>query len=490
MSGDPVSSEPGAPPLGLPAGGRDLTTGSIPRHLLALAVPGALSNLLQFSYYFVDMIWLGRLGPSAVAVVTTYFYFFMVFVLFNQIIGLGSITLISRSFGAKDLAACRAYIGQTFSFKLLIALVVMAGGLLLQRWMWTAFGSAPDVVEFGLQYTTVMFSVIPIYFSAFTLRTALSCIGDMTTLLKISAVSTALNLVLDPFLIFEQVHIGPFPALGIHAPLAVLPGLGMGVAGAAWSSFTAIAVMFLLGLYYFVSGRTYLRMRLAEFFTWNWATVWRVLKIGVPPAVGENLTSIAQIIVGRVLNIYGTAVFAASGIMGTVFGLVFIPAGGVSQAVATLVGQNLGAGQPRRAEHSVYVAGGLTAGVLVLMLTAAALWPAPLVRLFLPGADAASREAVAWAVRFLRVALLMMFAMGIGMVFAAAFWGSGDTKPPMFVRIATTYGLQIPLTLLGALWLKVENPIFIVWAWVLGSTANAAVMFWIFRRGKWKSVKV
>jgi putative MATE family efflux protein len=490
VSGDPVSSEPGAPPRGLPAGGRDLTTGSLPRHLLALAVPSALSNLLQSSYHFVDMMWLGRLGPSAIAVVTAYFFFFMVFVIFNQIVGLGSISLISRSYGARDLPACRAYIGQTFSFKLLIALVVMAGGLLLQRWMWTAFGSAPDVIELGLTYTTVMFSVIPIYFSAFTLRTALSCIGDMTTLLKISAVSTVLNLVLDPFLIFERVYIGPFPALGVAEPLLVLPGRGLGVAGAAWASFSAIAVMFLLGLFYFVSGRTYIRMRLREFFTWNWVTVWRVLRIGVPPAVGENLNSIAQIIVGRVLNMYGTAVFAASGIMGTAFGLVFIPVGGVSQAVATLVGQNLGAGQPRRAEKSVYAATAMTVGVLVVLLTAAALWPVPLVRLFLPGADAASQEAIEWSVRFLRVAVLMMFTVGIGMVFSAAFWGSGDTKPPMFVTAATTYGIQIPLTLLGALWLKIDNPIFIVWAWVFSSTANAAVMIWIFRRGRWKDVDV
>jgi len=356
--------------------------------------------------------------------------------------------------------------------------------------MWTAFGSAPDVIELGLQYTTVMFSVIPIYFSAFTLRTALSCICDMATLLKISAVSTALNLVLDPFLIFPRVYLGPFPSLGVSEPLVVLPGLGWGVAGAAWASFAAIAVMFLMGLYYFVSGRTYLKMRLTEFFTWNWATVGRVLKIGVPPAVGENLNSIAQIVVGRIINIYGTAVFAAGGIMGTAFGLVFIPVGGVTQAVATLVGQNLGADKPRRAEKSVWAAVGLTVAVLVVLLAATALWPEHVVRLFLPGTDSASQETTEWAVRFLRVAVLMMFTMGIGMVFSASFWGSGDTLPPMIVMAASTYGIQIPLTLAGALWLRIDNPMFIVWAWVLSSTVNAAAMIWIFRRGRWKHVKV
>ncbi|MBN2081378.1 MATE family efflux transporter [bacterium] len=469
---------------------QDLTTGSIPRHIVTLAIPSALTNLLQFSYHFVDMMWLGRLGPSAIAVTATYHFFFMVFVFFNQIVGLGSITLISRTFGAKDEDGCRRYIGQTFSFKLVIALIVMALGLTLQRWMWTAFGSADDVIELGLQYTTVMFSVIPIYLSAFTLRTALSSIGDMKTLLKISAISTVANLVLDPFLIFDTVYIGPFPALGIDAPLWEIPAAGLGVRGAAWASFSAIAMMFLMGLWYFTSGRTFIRISLSQFFTWDWRTVWRVLKIGTPPAFGENLHSIAQIIVGRIINTYGTAVFAASGIMGTAFGLVFIPVGGLGQAVATLVGQNLGANKPERAEKSVYAAFGMTVVVLVLMLAAAGIWTEGLMRLFLPGSDAASQETVLWAVRFLRVALIMMLGVGIGMIFGSAFWGSGDTKPPMYVTVATTYGIQIPITLIGALVLRLENPMFILWAWVISALINASAMWVIFKLGRWKTVQI
>ena len=469
---------------------QDLTTGSILKHIVRLAVPGALTNLLNFSYHFVDMMWLGRLGPSAIAVMATYHFFFMVFVFFNQIVGIGSITMISRTFGAKDHTACRGVIGQTFTFKLVIALVVTALGLILQRWMWVAFGSAPDVVELGVQYTTVMFSVIPIYFSAFTLRTALSSIGDMKALLKISAVSTVFNLVLDPFLIFPTVYIGPFPGLGIGEPLLTLPGCGMGISGAAWASFSAIALMFLQGLWYFISGRTFLRMRLREFFTWDWGTVLRVLRIGTPPAVGENLHNIAQIIVGRILNTYGTAVFAASGIMGTAFGLVFIPVGGITQAISTLVGQNLGAGKPHRAQRSVYNALGMTLGILVVVLSLAFIFAPDIVRLFLPGQEADTQITVSYGVTFLRIAMLMMLCMGVGMVFSAAFWGSGDTKAPMWVMVATTYGIQLPLILIGWWLLKLQEPEFIVWAWVAASAVNAAAMWWIFRKGRWMTVKV
>ena len=491
-AGQPPEVGPDAPPLTPPAGQprQDLTRGSIARHIITLALPSAAASLLQFSYHFVDMMWLGRIGPSAIAVVAAYHFFFMVFVFFNQIVGLGSITLIARTYGAGDLEGCRRYIGQTFSFKLVISLVVMALGLVLQRWMWTAFGSEPDVIAQGLPYTTIMFSVIPIYFSAFTLRTAFSSIGDMQTLLRISAVSTGLNLVLDPFFIFERVFIGPFPALGLPDPLLTLPGLGMGVAGAAWASFGAILVLFLLGQYYFMTGRTFLKVTPRHFFSWDWRTVWQVLRIGTPPAVGENLTSIAQIAVGRVMNTYGTAVFAASGVMGMAFGLVFVPVGGIWQAVMTLVGQNLGAGKPQRAERSVWTAAGMTLGLLVVVLGAAALWTPGLVRLFVPGTDEVSLNTLLWGVRFLRVALLMMLFMGLGFVFGAAFWGSGDTKPPMWATVVTTYGVQLPIVLLGALWLKLEDPTFIVWAWVVSQLLNTVILYVLFKRGRWKTVKV
>ena len=114
----PNVPEPGDAP---PTTERDLTTGNIFRHIVALAIPSAASNLLNYSYHLVDMLWLGRIGPSALAVMATYQYFFMVLVIFNQIIGIGSMTLIARSFGARDFPLCRRFIGQTFSFKLVRA---------------------------------------------------------------------------------------------------------------------------------------------------------------------------------------------------------------------------------------------------------------------------------------------------------------------------------------------------------------------------------
>jgi putative MATE family efflux protein len=468
----------------------DLTSGSILPLIIKLAVPSALTNLLNFSYGFVDMLWLGRLGPYAIAVTATYHYFFMVLVFFNQIVGLGSMSLISRSFGARQYRDCRRIIGQTFAFKLVIAFVVMGLGLGFQRWAWVAFGSSPEVAKSGLQYTTIMFSVIPFYFSAFTLRTSFAAIGDMRTLLKISIVSAVFNLVFDPLMIFERIYIGPFPALGLPDPIYIMPGCGLGVAGAAWASFAAIVVLFVLGQYYFMSGKTYIRVPARLFFSWNWQTVKRITSIGVPPAIGENLNNIAQIVNGKILNIFGTAVFAAHGVVMQMFGLVFVPVGGVSQAVMTMVGQNLGAGKPERAQQCVLAAFTLTGSMLALILLCAFFWAEPVLKIFVPGHTAEALETIHWAAVFLRIALIVMFCMGVSMTFGAAFWGSGYTKPPMWITFGTTYAIQLPLILYGALVLQLADPSFVIWIMALTGVINAALTILIFSRGHWKTVKV
>ena len=468
----------------------DLTEGSILGHVIRLAIPSALANLFNFSYGFINMIWLGRLGPAAIAVTSTYQYFFMVFVIFNQIVGLGSMTLIARTFGAKDMDGCRRFIGQTFAFKLVIAIAVMVLGLVFQRWAWVTFGSAPDVVEQGVRYSTIMFWVIPIYFSTFTLNTALRAIGDMRRLMIISAVSTVLNLVIDPFLVFSKVFIGPFPKLGIADPLLTLPGAGLGVAGAAWASFGSICVMFIMGLYYFTSGRTFIRVGWRNFFSWNWSTVWRILRIGTPPAIGENMTSIAQLFIGKAINTFGTVVFAANGINGTLFGLVNVPLSGITQGVVTMVGQNLGAKKPGRAERSVYAALGATTAVLLVGAILLYILAPSLIRVFMPGTTQDAVGTVAWGALILRINVWAFAAMGLASAFLAAFWGSGDTKPPMLIALGSTWLLQLPVVYYGLYVLKLREPYFIWWAGVAAAAAAALAFYLVFRTGRWKRVRV
>jgi len=468
----------------------DLTSGSILRNLIHLAIPGALTNLMTFSTTLIDMIWLGRLSPVAIAAVTTYNYIFFMFALLNQMVGHGSVALIARTYGAGDMADCRRVFGQTFSFKLIVAVIVAALGLSTQRWAFTAMGSSPDVLELALVYSTILFSATPLMFSTFTLKTGLRAIGDMKRLFFISMYTMLINLVLDPFLIFERVYIGPWPAFGVKEPLLSLPAFGLGIAGAAWATVAAFAIVFVLALRLFLTGRTFLRVEPRHFLSLSWLTAKRILRIGVPPALGIGMEHIAAMFIGAAINTYGTTVFAAQGVNRMMERLGRMTIMGMNMAVTTLVGQNLGAKKPARSEASVRVALSLMA-LLMLGVGALLYFGAPgIAQLFVPGQDADSLATAEWVAKILRVNCFMFLPFGLGRIARAAFIGSGDTKPPLAVTLITTYGIQLPLALGGVYLLQLPDPRFIWWVGIAAYTVAAVLLYVLFSLGRWKHVKV
>jgi putative MATE family efflux protein len=468
----------------------DITEGSIPRHLLRLALPGAFTNLLSNSTVLVDMIWLGRVSPSAIAAVTTFYYIWFLFALLNQMIGNGSVALIARTYGAKQYEECRRVIGQTFSFKLIVALVVAAIGLLIQRWAYTAFGSRDEVLEMGLSYGSIMFCATPLLFSTFTLKTGLRAIGDMKRLLIISAITGGLNFILDPLLIFPTVYIGPFPTLGIQEPLLSFQGLGLGIRGAAWGTVFAFIFVFIQAMYLFLNGGTFIRMKPGHFASLNLETAWRILRIGVPPAFADSLQHIGNLFVGAAINTYGTTVFAAQGINHTIMRMLRWTVMGINFASITMVGQNLGARHPRRSELSVHYALGVV-GLLLLVLGTTFYFSAPAIaKLFVPGTGAENLATVEWVVRILRINCFVMLPFGLSRVARSAFQGSGDTKPTLWVTLATNYAIQLPLVLLGVYWLKVEQPDFIWWVEAATYAVALVILLVIVNLGHWKRVKV
>lgn len=468
----------------------DLTQGSIGRHLLRLALPGALTNLLSFSTMLVDTIWLGRVSPAAIAAVATFNYIWFLSSLLNQMVGNGSVALISRSYGAKQIEDCKKIFGQTFSFKFLVACLVSVIGLLVLPWAISAFGAPADVAAMALTYGRIMFCATPLLFCTFTLKTGFRAVGDMRTLLKISAITALINFLVDPILIFERVYLGPWPRLGLNEPLFSFPGFGLGIAGAAWGTVIAFGFVFLQAMFIFTSGRTFLKMPLRYFFSLSLDTSWRILRIGVPPAIGDSLQNIANIFVGAAINTYGTSVFAAQGVNQILMRLVRMTVFGFNMAGITLVGQNLGAKNPERAERAANYAL-LAISALMLGIAGVVYFMAPgIARLFIPNADADSLAAMEWTVRIMRINCFVFLPFGLARVARAAFEGSGYTKPPMYTVALTTWGVQLPLTLLGVYGLKVADPYFIWWIEAGTYSLAATILFVVMRRGNWKKVKV
>jgi len=484
-----VNSQSAEQPSARPRAKQDLTTGSIGRHLLNLAIPSALTNLMSYSTTLVDMIWLGRLSPTAIAAVALYNYFWFLFALLNMVIGNGSVALISRTYGAGQLEQCRRVFGQTFMFKLIVAVIVAAIGLCGQRWAYAVFGAEQKVIEPAAIYGTILFAATPLLFSTFTLKTGFRAIGDMRNLFFISLATMLINLVLDPFLIFERVHIGPFPWLGLEREL-LLPGVGLGIAGAAWGTVTAFGIVFVVALLYFFNGWTFLKVRPRHFLDLSWDTARRILRIGLPPATGNFIEHVANLLVGSAIMTYGTSVFAGQGVNQPLRRLMRVMIMGVNISVITLVGQNLGARNPRRAEASALYGYALIAALMLIVGGLFFLAAPEIARVFVPGTDAESIAAFNWAVKILRINAFLMLPFGLYRVGRAAFQGSGNTGPDLYATVLATLIIQLPLTLGGVYLLKLEDPRFIWWTEAVAYVIGAIALYYIFRLGHWKKHRV
>lgn len=452
----------------------DLTTGKIIPQVLQLAIPAMITNGLQSSYSVVNTIWMGKINPEAIAAIGIWHNFFMIMIVFNQLVGIGSATLIARSFGAKNYKETVNIAGQTFSFKLLISIVVSILGLTFNRWAYTAYGASPEVIKLGVEYSTIMFCIIPFWFSGFTLNTMFRSTGDMKRLMYVTLLGTSINIILDPFLIFSHLQIFRF---NVH-------GAGLGIRGAAIGSVIAILISFGVGLWIFTTGRTYLQMRLRDFFKWDKHTVWRVMRIGSPAAVGDLVRNSGEMIINRIIACFGTATYAAATIVTELFMFITIPMSGLSEGVAVMVGQNLGAKKPERAVKTVSSAFSILIVIVTIMCGLVYLFAPHLIAVF-----STDPEVRRLGVIILRIAVFAWVTVGLGSALGAAFWGSGYTFYPMLIGIGSLWILRLPFIWLAVYKFKLSFEwIFI--ASVVSEIINLILITYLFRLGKWKSFKV
>ncbi len=445
----------------------DLTRGSVLRHIVRLSIPSMLTSALESSYHAVDTYFVAQLGTVAQAAMGVFGYFFMILLVFNQIIGIGSVTFIARSFGAKRLEETRTVIGQTFIFKIIAALCVTVIGYLHIKEMYLLFGSERAVAEMGTDYGRIIFLGMPLFYAGATLKTSFRGIGDMVKPLVITAVAVAMNLFLDWMLIFGN--------LGAPA---------MGIKGAAVASVIAQTWTLAAGLTVFLCGWTNLRMSLKNFASVSVGWMWRILRVGVPAAIGENAIFLGHTTIGWVINQMGTAVMAANAIVWPVLSLMWIPTWGLQTAVTTMVGQNLGAKKPERSGRSVEI--GLGIGMVVGVILTAVMFAlaGAIVGLF-----AKEQAVLTLGTAIMRIYVFAMLTWTAVFIISSAYWGSGDTKPPMIISVLTMWGLQVPLVF----WLVYWQRVSILLIWYIGvatAVIDLALVWLIFRSGRWKRVRV
>jgi putative MATE family efflux protein len=403
--------------------GQDFTRGSIPRHLIVFTWPMFIGQLLQTMYTVVNAIWVGQfLGPDALAATSVGFP--IIFALIALVLGLTMATtvLVSQHFGARQPEMVTRAVNSSLLLQVVLGAVVTIVGIAARRPLLALVNTPPEIMGQASAYLGIILSgMIPMFlFNA--VSSVLRGLGDSRTPLRLLVYSTVLNAVLDPLLI---VGLGPIPRLG--------------VAGAALASVISIVLSAVMSLRYLpAASRAALFRR--EFFTPDWRIIRAIFRIGLPAGLQQVVTSLAFVAVSALVNGFGTEAAAGLGLAQRLEQLGIMPAMAVGMAVSALVGQNLGAGNVKRAREVAKWAILLSVGVTLLYVTLSQTCPALLMRVFTREAGVAGV-----GISYLRTVSRVYPFTAVFFVLSGVLRGAGDTTPSLVFSVLCLWVLRVPL---------------------------------------------
>ena len=444
---------------------QDFTEGSLNRAVALLAVPMVIEMMGESVFAVADAFFVARLGAEALTAVGLTES--VLEIIYAIAIGLSMSTtaMVARRIGEKDeRAAARAAV-QAIIVGIAVSVVLGAAGVIWAPDLLRLMGASPETVEIGTTYTRVMYGTMAVIVLIFLNNAIYRGAGDAAMAMRSVWLANGINIVLDPLLIFG---IGPFPELGLTgAAVATTIGRGTGVAYQFWG----------LG-----RGRR-LRVRASDLRV-DPAVIRRLVRISAG-GVGQLLVSQASYIgLIRILATFGSAVLAGYVVAIRVVIFIIMPAWGLSNAAATLVGQNLGARKPARAERAVYLTGAWNMAFMAVV-TVVFVWFAP--QIILPFISEA--ESHASGTSALRIISYGYVFYAWGMVMLQAFNGAGDTATPTKLNFFVFWLFQLPLAWLLAHTLGL-GPVGVYWAIAIAYSVSAVIGIFLFRRGSWKQTKV
>jgi len=417
---------------------------------------------MESVFAVVDIFWVAGLGAGAVAAVGLTEA--VLTLLYAVALGLGmAVTaLVSRRIGAHDRQGAADVAGQTIWISLGTAALVAAIGVPLAPAILQFMGAEPDVIAGGTGYTTLMFGGSITILLLFLLNAVLRGAGDAAFAMRVLWLANGINIVLGPCFIYG---VGPFPQLGVlGAAVATNIGRGIGV---------------LFALYWLTNGRARVVLRLPH-LRLKLDVLLSVLKISAGGVLQFVIATSSYMGLMLVISGYGSAAIAGYTIAMRIMMFMFLPAWGLSSAAATLVGQNLGARAPERAERSVWVATKYNTFFLTVVAIVLVVFPATLVGIFTTDPDV-----LGYGASCLRLIGLGFPLYAVGITMVQAFNGAGDTSTPTWLNLLCFWLLQLPLAYVLARSVDLGPTGVFVAAAIAESLLSVAAWI-VFRRGSWK----
>lgn len=446
---------------------QDYTQGSIRRAVFLLAVPMILEMCMESVFAVVDIFFVGHTGKNE-AVSTVVLTESVLTIVYSLAIGLSmaATAMVARRIGEKNPEAAAKAGMQSLLIALFITVIVSIAGSIFAPEILKGMGASKETISIGTHYTRIIYGGSVVIMLLFLINGIFRGAGDASMAMRSLWIANICNIILCPLFIRG---LGPIPAFGVTgAAMATTIGRGIGV---------------LFQLYHLFSGKRVIKIKRQNLIP-DWPIIRSVSKIAWTGTAQFLIASASWMVLARIMAEFGDTAVAGYGVAIRLIMFFLLPAWGMSNAAATLVGQNLGAQQPERAEQSVWRTARYNTIFMIFVTLVFMIFAQPIVAFM--NTDVAVES---YAVMALRIMSLGYIFYGVGMVVTNAFNGAGDTKTPTLINIFGFWMFQVPLALLLALVFEL-GPKGVFIAIVVTETGITIAGIIIFRKGKWKKVKI
>jgi putative MATE family efflux protein len=441
---------------------RDFTQGKIGTAIFVLSIPMIIEMFAESLFAIVDIFYVAKLGADAVAVVAITES--MMYLVYAVAIGIsvGASASVARRIGEKDPdGAARA---ATHSIYLGFVAAVIMGiiGFIFAADFLRLLGASEEVIALGTNFTRLSLGLNIVVVFIFLLNAIFRGAGDAAISMRVLWLANLLNIILNPIFIFW---------------------LDWGVTGAAVGTVIGRGAGVLFAAYALFYGKRRFEIR-REHWRIDWSRIWRLTKIAAPGSLQFTIQSASFIGLIRVISGFGSDAVAgySIGFRIVIFGI--LPSIGIANAAATLVGQNLGAGNPDRAEKTVWTTVFYNAIIQTSVGILFVIFAEPIVRIF-----TTDPKVLPYAVDCLTIVSYGFFFYGVGMVLETSFNGAGDTWTPTWLNLVVFWMFEIPLAYILAYKFEM-GPDGVFWAIFLAFSLLTTLSAIVFRRGKWKLQQV
>ena len=444
-----------------------LLEGPILKSLLTLAVPVMLANILQSAYALIDAFWVGRLGGAAVAAVSLSFPVMFLMIALGMGLAMAGSTLTAQYRGAGNDSMVSHVAAQTLNMVGALSLILSVLGYIFTPNLLHLIGVAPDVYAGALGFMRVSFVALLFNFTFFVFQSIMRGVGRPTLPVYIVACTVVLNFILDPLFIFGW---GPVPAYGV---------MGAALATLGTQMLAAIAGIVVLRM-----GKHGIHVKRRDFIP-DFTYMKRAFNLGAPASVEQSARALGMTVLTFLIASFGTETMAAYGVGSNIMQMVIIPAFGLSMAISTLAGQNIGAGNIERADRIGKLGASLAFGILTGLGILVFAFAPQIAAFFVPS----DQGVIAAGAHFMRTIALAWGFMGIQLALTGVLRASGNMVTAMMITLASQWVIQFPLAYV----LSTHTPLGssgIWWAFPVNNVLMALVVVSVYARGTWKHTRL